>query len=84
MPYKTQSEDTHPVVEKMQFERLRQMGRKERFERGLARVDDSLSMMRAALMRQHPDSSPNELRVLWTRAQFGEELAERLERYLKC
>ena len=84
MPYKTQSEDTHPVVEKLQFERLRQMGRKERFERGLARVDDSLSMMRAALKRQHPDASPDELRVLWTRAQFGEELAARLEKHLKC
>ncbi len=84
MPYKTQSEDTHPVVEKLQFERLRQMGRKERFERGLARVDESLALMRAALRRQHPDASRDELRVLWTRAQFGEELAARLKQYLKC
>ena len=84
MPYKTQSEDTHPVVEKLQFERLRQMGRKERFERGLARVDESLAMMQAALRRQHPNASSDELHVLWTRAQFGEELAARLEKYLKC
>ena len=84
MPYRTQSEDTHPVVEKLQFERLRQMGRKERFERGLARIDDSLVTMRAALKQQYPDASPNELHVLWTRAQFGEELAARLEKHLKC
>ncbi len=84
MPYVTQSEDTHPVVEKLQFARLREMGRKERLERGLARVDEQLNLMWRAFERRYPDASPDELQVLWTRVQFGEELAVQLEKYLKC
>lgn len=84
MPYRTQSSDTSEVVERLQFEHLRRMGRKERWERGLARVDESLEMMWRAFRRRHPDASPQQLHVEWVRIQFGDELAMRVEEFLKC
>ncbi len=84
MPYRTQSEDTHPVVEKLQFERLRQMGRKERFERGLAWTDDALATMWNALRRKRPGLTNEQLHVEWARIQFGEEFAHKLEEHIQC
>ncbi len=84
MPYRTQSSDTSEVVERLQFDHLRRMGRKERFERGLARVDESLDMMWRAFRRRFPDASPEQLHVEWVRVQFGNELAERVQDFLQC
>ncbi len=84
MPYKTQSEDTHPVVEKLQFDHLRRMGRKERFERGLARMDDTLATMWNVLRRHRPHATPEQLHVEWARVQFGEEFAQKLEEHIQC
>ncbi len=84
MPYRTQSSDTSEVVERLQFDYLRRMGRKERFESGLARVDESLEMMWRAFVRRFPDASPQQLHIEWVRIQFGEELAGRVEEFLKC
>ena len=84
MPYRTQSSDTSEVVERLQFERLRLMGRKARWERGLARVDESLEMMWRAFRRRYPHASPQQLHVEWVRIQFGDELAVRIEEFLKC
>ena len=84
MPYKTQSEDTPEVFERLQFEHLRRLGRKKRFEKGLARVDESLEMMWRAFRRRHPDVTPAELHVHWVRVQFGDDLAERIKRFLEC
>jgi hypothetical protein len=58
------------------------MGRKERFERGLARVDESLDMMWSAFRRRYPDASPQQLHIEWVRVQFGDELAARIEDFL--
>ena len=84
MGYRTQSSDTSEVVERLQFDHLRRMGRKERFERALARVDDSLETMWRAFHRRFPDASPEELHVEWVRIQFGEDLAGRVQEFLKC
>ncbi len=84
MGYKTQSSDTHPVVERLQFERLRQMGRQARFEQGLARIDESLTLMWRALRRLHPNATAEEMHIEWVRVQFGEELAQRVADYLQC
>lgn len=84
MGYRTQSSDTSEVVERLQFDHLRRMGRKGRWERGLARVDESLEMMWRAFVRRYPDASPEQLHVEWVRIQFGDELAARVEEFLKC
>ena len=81
MGYQTQSSDTPESIDRMQFTRLRQMGRKERFERGLRRVDESLAMMRRSFERSHPHLSPLQLRVEWIRLQHGEEMARRVEEW---
>lgn len=83
MGYKTQSSDTHEVVERLQFEHLRLMGRKNRFENGLSRVDESLEMMWRAFRRRHPDASAAQLHVEWARVQFGEEFAAQIARFLQ-
>lgn len=81
MGYKTQSSDTPELIDKMQFARLRKMGRKERFERGLRRVDESLMLMRRAFERSHSHLSPEQKRIEWIRVQHGEELARHVEEW---
>jgi len=81
MGYKTQSEDTPEFIDKMQFDCLRKMGRKARFERALRRADEGLAMMRRSFERSHPHLSPLELRFAWIRIQHGEELARRVEEW---
>lgn len=81
MGYQTQSSDTAEIIDRMQFKRLREMGRKERLERGLRRVDESLATMRRSFERSHPHLSPLELRIEWIRIQHGEELAHRVEEW---
>ena len=75
--------DTHPIVEEMQFAYLRQLGRKERFERGLQRVDEGLLLMRRSFRQAHSDCSKQQLQIEWVRAQHGEELAARVENWLR-
>lgn len=84
MPYVTQSPDTSEAVERLQFEMLRRMGRKARFEAGLALIDESVEMMWHALERTHPDWTADQLQVEWVRVQFGEELAAHCAHYLRC
>ena len=76
--------DTHPAVEEMQFEYLRRLGRKERFERGLQRADEALHLMRRSFRNLHVDASESELQIEWVRAQYGDELAGRVEKWLQC
>jgi hypothetical protein len=83
MGYVTQSPDTSEAVEKLQFERLRRMGRKQRLESGLGRIDESLAMMQRALRRLHPDWTPLQLQEEWIRVQYGPELAERVTRHVQ-
>lgn len=84
MGYVTQSSDTSEAVEKLQFDRLRHMGRKRRLEMGLGRVDESLTMMQRALRRIHPDWTAAQLQEEWVRVQFGEDLAKRVSNHVQC
>ncbi len=77
MPYKTQSPDTSEKFERLQFDRLRSMGPKERYARGLAMVDDGLRALWHSLERSHPDWSREQLMVEWVRIHYGDELASR-------
>ena len=79
--YKTQSPDTSVEVEKLQFERLRRIGRARRFEEGLALVDESIETMLRALQRLHPQWSEEQVQQEWIRVQYGEELAQRVAQY---
>ena len=67
MPYKTQSPDTDEKIERMQFDRLRSMGRHQRYQRGLALVDEGLIALKKNLKRSHPTWTPEQLRIEWTR-----------------
>lgn len=80
MPYRVLSPDTSEQVQRMQFEHLRRIGRKARFESGLAIVDESAAMMERALRRLHPDWTPEQLMVEWIRVQYGEQLARDVAR----
>lgn len=75
--------DTHPVIEEMQFAYLRRLGRSERFERGLRRSEEALQLMRRSFRQSHPEWSEEQLQVEWVRAQHGEELAARVEKWLQ-
>ena len=84
MGYRTQSSDTSEVVDRLQFDHLRRMGRKERFESALARTDEGLFLMWRSLKRRMPTATPAELHVEWVRVQFGDELSRKIEAFLQC
>ena len=77
MAYKTQSPDTSEKIERLQFDRLRQMGRAERYERGLSLVDEGLRALWRNLEKQHPNWSREQLMVEWVKVHYGEELSAR-------
>lgn len=78
MPYKTQSEDTSPEMEKVYFNLLRQAGAAKRYERMVAWTDCMVGLSRSAISREHPQWSRREVQIEWARRQYGEETVQLL------
>ena len=78
--YRTQSPDTSFEVEKLQFDRLRKIGRVRRFAEGMALVDESIDMMLNALRRLHPDWTEEQIQHEWVRVQYGEDFARKVQK----
>lgn len=84
MPYRTQSTDTSEAAERAQFEILRRMGRKRRWEIGQRLVDEGWKAQWSALAKRHAEYSQTQLLVEWVRVHYGEDLAARYAEYLRC
>jgi len=78
----TQS-DTHPKAESVQIELIRRASVAERFARvrSLSRTMAQLSWR--AISRANPGLSDAEINILFARYHYGDDLADRLEAYLR-
>ena len=79
MPYKTQSPDTSPEMEKVYFDLLRRAGTAKRYERMSSWSASMIELSRGALARAHPAWSEREVLMAWARQQYGDEVASHLK-----
>ena len=78
----TMQTDTHPDVEKVFIDGLRQMSAAERVSRVLRLTQAVREMARAGIAKARPDLSPREQQLLFVEVHYGREWAERLRDYL--
>ncbi len=79
---KTQSIDTHPKAEEVQIALLRQVSAAKRalLLRSLSQTVIRLS--RRAIRKANPDISEQEFKVLCVKYCYGDDLADRFQKYL--
>lgn len=83
MPYKTQSPDTSPEVEKLLFDLLREKSAAERFQMTSDITEAAIDLWRAGVMRRHPQWSEQEVSLHWVEAHYGEEWATKIRQELE-
>lgn len=83
MPYKTQSPDTSPEVEKMLFHLLRQKTPAERLHLAQEHINGCISRARRRIARQHPDWNQTEVNLHWAEVMYGKELVNRVRDHLR-
>lgn len=79
---KTQSVDTHPKAEAVQIKFLRKAGPVKRLWLMRSLSQTVLNLSRRTLRKMNPELSEQELKVLFVRHCYGDELADRLQIYL--
>lgn len=79
---KTQSEDTHPEVERVQIELLRKAGTTRRLQLGLTFSGEVLEMAQRGIRRANPNASDLELKLIFVEINYGKDLADRVRAYL--
>ena len=80
---KTQSTDTHPEVERVHVQLLRQAGREKRLALAWSLSQSAVEMSRNALRTRYPDLSERERAVMLFSFCHGEKLAQQLRTYLE-
>jgi hypothetical protein len=80
---KTQSPDTSPEIEKVQFELLRRAGAQKRLQLARAHTRATIRLSRRRIAREHPAWSEQEVALHWAALTYGEELAGRARRELE-
>jgi hypothetical protein len=80
---RTQSPDTSPEVEKVQFDLLRRAGARRRLELARAHTKSAIKLSRRRIAREHPEWSAQEVALHWAALTYGEELARRARRELE-
>ena len=78
MPYRTQSLDTSPETERVQFEVLRRMGPGKRYQRMRSLSRTQMRLAWGGLKRANPHLSERELQIKAVTIWYSEELGERL------
>lgn len=79
---KTQSADTHPKIEEIQIQLIRQASVAKRIERMRSLTKTILELSKNAIAAANPGLSERELDVLFVRNHYGDELADRFQAYL--
>lgn len=79
---KTQSEDTHPDVERVQIELLRKATVAHRFRLVRSLSQTAIQLAWRAIERANPGASRDELAVIFVTVHHGEELGNRLREHL--
>ena len=80
---KTQSADTSPEIEQVQFEILRNMSVAQRVELGRGLIRLALRSARRAIQEAHPEANEQEIALIFIRQNYGEEIAGRLRKHLE-
>ena len=80
---KTQSIDTHPKAEAVQIALLRQASIAKRITRMRSLTRTILWLSQKAIAKTNPGLSEQELKVLFARYHYGEDLANRLQAYFE-
>src|SRR5579884_2611729 len=78
----TQSRDTHPEIERVQIELLRQATPERRLALGLSLSEEAMQIARQAIARAHPLASEQEQGLLFVEVTYGKDLADRVRHYL--
>ncbi len=79
---KTQSIDTHPKVEELQIALLRQASVAQRITRMRSLTRTILRLSQQAIAKANPGLREQELKVLFAKYHYGDDLADRLQKYL--
>jgi hypothetical protein len=75
--------DTHEAAARVQVDLLRRAGTAKRAALALSLSHTVISLSRRALReRMAPETSERELLLRWAAVNYGEDLAERVRRYL--
>lgn len=77
------SVDTHPEIERKQIELLRQATVARRFQLARSLTRTAIELSRRALRRARPGASERELQIEFVRLHYGDDLADRLARFLE-
>ena len=75
MPYRTQSEDTSPEIEKLLFEKLREVSPAQRLERALRFSHGALELSRQSVARRLPQAGERQARARWVEIHYGAKAA---------
>jgi hypothetical protein len=75
--------DTHPEVEKFQIYLLRRANIAERISITRSLSQTVIQLSRRAISRANPELNDKELNLLFIAYHYGDNLADRLDKYLK-
>ena len=78
-----QSRDTHPQAEEVQLKLLRQASIAERFALMASLSETAIQLSRRAIQRANPTYSELEVNLAFVAYHYGEDLAERIRKYLE-
>lgn len=79
---KPQSKDTSPEAEKFLIELLRQKTPSEKFRQILSLSQTVIQLSKRAIARRHPHLNKQQITLLFIKYHYGEDLAERVKKYL--
>ncbi|MGZ3626419.1 MAG: hypothetical protein ACXVDN_01960 [Ktedonobacteraceae bacterium] len=75
---RTQSEDTSPVMERVQIELIRKASPAKRFAMMQAWSELLIEANEQRIHKDHPDASEDEISLIFVAQHYGQELADRL------
>jgi len=79
----TQSIDTNPEVERVLISLIRKLTMEEKLNRTLNFSSSIINLSKRAIARANPELSEDEKNILFVRLHYGNELADKLRKYLK-
>lgn len=80
---KSSCNDTHPDIERIHIQFLREAGPARRFELACSLSRSVIEMSRGAIQKRHPEMTPREVALKQLALCHGEDLAQRVAQYLK-
>jgi hypothetical protein len=76
--------DTNPETEEILIDLLRKKTIPERLSHVLSITSLTLDLSKRAIARNNPEKSRRELDILFVKYHYGEELAEKVNKYFLC